>query len=136
MPELGSIRDRAARLEFFRMLYMRKGVQALYDAIYPLYNQFYFDGLMVKPEFRLNERNDPDLWACYHHPDDELDATFISLHPDQVGAGYECFRDTLLHEMCHQYQRQVLKDIGPSHGPVWMELAKALNLRTEDYESA
>lgn len=126
----GSVRDLAVRCEFFRLRLKGESLAGLYKALYELYNQFYFDGELKRPLLKITNHRPTVPWASYHFPETYHDVESISLHEDQYEAGYESFRDTLLHEMCRQYQRSVLGDKSKhSHSRIWHMQAERLGLQ-------
>ena len=134
----GSAQDLLIRREFFKGRVEGASLGQIYDTCYDLWNEHGFNSELVKPPLVLLTYRSPIPWATYHSPDEDCDYAYIGLRPDIYDSGYECFRDTMLHEMCHQYQREILKDTGPSHSRVWLQLAERLGveIKQEDREES
>lgn len=123
---LDSLTDLCIRRLFYRLMLEERGLHSVFEALWPIYNRRVFRGQMQLPQLVVLEHSPP--YGQWHTPDEESDAEWMALHPCILRDGYDFFRDTLLHEMCHQFQRQILKDDGPSHSAVWLRLAKTLDL--------
>lgn len=91
------------------------------------YNREQFSGRLVTPRLLIKRTNSPDGYYEYR-----ADRHWKALRPPQKAAiviGEHCFDEeglvegTLLHEMIHQYQVEVMKR-KPSHDAVFNSIAR------------
>lgn len=118
----GYLRDGGLRGEFFRLKVT--GVPFL-DIVLVLsreYNTLFFNGELPDIPFEIVEGAEFDYLGSLRW--DAGDGPRRVCLNALVFTGYETFRDTLVHEMCHQYIREVLGDrTEDSHGPQWIACA-------------
>lgn len=91
--------------------------------LYDRFNAVYFSNSLVKPHIRLHRARD---YFGYYMPG----VIVLSTVKNKTRSNW---RDTLLHEMTHQYVDEVLKVKEADHGPVWVEeaLKRAVEIKWE-----
>jgi hypothetical protein len=124
----GDVVDLRIRRLFFKtkVLTGDNAIQVI-DVCWRAFNRAVFGLQMRKPTFRLLTHT--GWFGVYHYPSNPTEEPiYLGLRAVHALSSYENFRDLMLHEMCHQYQREVLNDKGPSHSEVWIDLARTLQL--------
>lgn len=127
----GIVRDERLRSEFFKLRCSGASFTEVMSAMHAGYNRLFFSGqLQTLPFEVIDGDTEPD--GRFHYDSGDGDVCRIAMHKDMFD-WYEPFRDTLLHEMCHQYVRIVLGDITEeSHGAKWQLAAVACGVRLPD----
>jgi len=118
----GILRDGGLRREFFRMKCTDMSNSDIMSVLYLQYNTVFFGGALPIIPLDVVSSDDIDFLGrlCW----DVEDGPRRIMLSTEVFAGYEPFRNTLLHEMCHQYVREVLRDVEEAaHGLQWQARA-------------
>ncbi len=119
----GILRDGSCRANFFRAKVVMKDHDGVARIMADQYNRLFFYGRLPMSSLRVRVVHHPDHFGSF-----SLGSRIIQIDPEAMES-YEVFRDTMLHEMCHAYQRLVEFDTtGAAHSPAWLAQAQALGV--------
>lgn len=125
----GIVRDGSLRSTFFKMKCEKTPPVELIARMFAAYNALFFNNSLQLPQFEAREEFEVAgrfTYPCLADPTADVRIILCSSQLDW----YESFRDTLLHEMCHQYVRCVLCDMDEdSHSEAWNAIARRCGVR-------
>ena len=128
----GIVRDGNLRRTFFRMKVEGASDSEILHSFYILYNDRFFRSQLPRIPLEVVE-GETDFHGRFHWETENgaLTELKLLLRWDQF-MGYEWFRESLLHEMCHVWVRCIEGDVSieqDPHGEAWSRKASEMGLR-------